>query len=158
MIFFLGFLFQFLIQWRKLIIQFILISWHDFFLGFVLSFFILWRKLMIQFILGFPFECLIHERKLIVQFIWVSISIFDSAEDMKTDYSIHFITRAWFSFLVFILNFLFIKETNNSVHSNQRPAQAEPVMDGGDWRAHVPPDARQRIVNYMWVFYFNYQM
>ncbi|XP_034705330.1 mediator of RNA polymerase II transcription subunit 15a-like isoform X1 [Vitis riparia] len=31
----------------------------------------------------------------------------------------------------------------------QRPAQAEPVMDGGDWRAHVPPDARQRIVNYI---------
>ncbi|CBI40654.3 unnamed protein product, partial [Vitis vinifera] len=22
-------------------------------------------------------------------------------------------------------------------------------MDGGDWRAHVPPDARQRIVNYI---------
>ncbi|RVW36858.1 Mediator of RNA polymerase II transcription subunit 15a [Vitis vinifera] len=33
--------------------------------------------------------------------------------------------------------------------NNWRPAQAEPAMDGGDWRTQLPPDSRQRIVNKM---------
>ncbi|CBI40655.3 hypothetical protein VitviT2T_020066 [Vitis vinifera] len=31
--------------------------------------------------------------------------------------------------------------------NNQRPAQAEPVMDGGDWKTHLSADSRHRIVN-----------
>ncbi|RVW36853.1 hypothetical protein CK203_098083 [Vitis vinifera] len=63
---------------------------------------------------------------------------------------------SYFLLFVFLLPFFFslilfsllwnweLKDTNN-----QRPAQAEPVMDGGDWRTQLPPDCRQRIANKM---------
>ncbi|RVW93999.1 Mediator of RNA polymerase II transcription subunit 15a [Vitis vinifera] len=56
---------------------------------------------------------------------------------------ISFSSAFFFSLILFSLLWNWeLKDTNN-----QRPAQAEPVMDGGDWRTQLPPDCRQRIAN-----------
>ncbi|RVW36831.1 hypothetical protein CK203_098092 [Vitis vinifera] len=78
----------------------------------------------------------------------VSFCIFDKEEKSNNSLDFNIIAWKFISFFFLILFSLFwnweLKDTNN-----QRPAQAEPAMDGGDWKTHLSADSRHRIVNKM---------